>query len=322
MFFRILIILILLSLSAPYIWAQKQLVDRVIAVVNDEAITQSEMDLSLRPLYEDLKKQYEGEELAHHLDEVRLKLLNQMIDDQLVYQEAKTRGITVEEEEIDQLIEDTKTRFASEKEFEIALTSQGYSLNDLREKFRRQIAIRKLHDAEIRSQIVVSPQKIEDFYKNRKSEFAEEESVKIRSITVKKNEEVVGKGLLDEAAKQKIQTIEKRIREGESFEKLAGEFSEDANVEKNGMAGWIKRGTMIPVIDETLFKLKAGEISPILETSFGYHLFKVEEKKISRIPPLEGIRDKIHKIIFQEEAQVRFKEWMNQLKTRAYISIR
>lgn len=301
----------------------RQLVDRVVAVVNDEAVTQSELDLFLRPLYQQLRQdRVEGAELTRQLNDVRLKLLNQIIEDRLVYQEAVKLGVTVDEAEIDELVNELKTKFPSEAEFEKTMARDGYSLAELRERYRRQIAIRKLHDAEIRSRVVVSPQEVEDYYQNRQSEFAEEERVRARSLTVRKSEEAVKKGLADETAKKKIESFQKRIRAGESFEKLAVEFSEDTRAKDGGLIGWIKQGEMLSSLEGPLFQLKAGGISPVLETPEGYHLFQMEEKKVGRIPPFEEVREKIRNLLFREEAQRRFEEWMNQLKARAYISVR
>lgn len=314
--------LLVLFWAVPAQAQQRQIVDRIAAVVNDEAITQSEVSLYLRPLYEQLRQHAQGEELAKQVNEVRLKLLNQLIEDRLVYQEAKARGINVDEAEIDGMIEELKDKFPSVAEFEKALLQDGVTVNELRERYQRQIAIKKLHDLEIRSHVVVSPQDVEEYYKKRQSEFAEEESIRIRSITVRKTEEAENKGLADENAKKKLETIEARIKTGESFEKLAQELSEDTNAKEAGMIGWIKRGEMLPSIESVLFESQPGAITPILETSAGYHLFKIEEKKVGRVPPLEEIRDKIRNVLFHEEAQKRFEEWMNQLKSRAYISIR
>lgn len=303
-------------------WAQKQLLDRIVAVVNDEAITQSELDLYLRPLYDEFKQQYEGSELMQKLSEARLKLLNQMIEDRLVFQEAKARQITVDETEIDTRVKEFKRQFSSEGEFERVLVAEGYNLTKLRERYQREIAIRKLHDLEIRSRVVISPLEIEKYYKDHKSEFAEEEKIKVRSITLRKSTESIEKGLTDEAVKANIESIEKEIWNGESFEKLAREFSEDAHATEGGVVGWMKRGETLPKIDESLFGLAPGGISPVLETSMGYHLFKVEEKQASRVPSLEKVRDQIRGILYRKEAQRRFDEWMNELKRRAYISVR
>ena len=317
-----LLVLALVLLSPGPVWAQKQLLDRVVAVVNEEAITQSELDYFLRPLYEELKKEHEGEALARQFNEVRLKLLNQMIEDRLVYQEAKKLGITVNEGEVDAMVAELKSRFPSDEAFEKELAGQGTTLAKLREQYQRQIVVRRLHDMEIRSQVVVSPREIEDYYAQNPSEFAEEEKIKIRSVTIRKSEETADKGIVDEAAKAKIESVDSRIKAGEAFEKLAQEFSEDANAEKGGSAGWVKKKELLPSIDEVLFQLPAGAISPVLETPAGYHLFKIEEKKVSRIPPLEEVKEQIRGVIFRKKAQERFETWMNELKSRTYISVR
>ena len=311
----------LLWAAAP-VWAQKQLVDRVIAVINDEAITQSELDIFLRPFYEDLKKQYGEQELVAKLNEIRLKLLNQMIEDRLVSQEAKNRGITVDETEIDEMVREVKTRFPTEQEFEKTLLAEGQTLAELREHYRRQLSVRKLHDMEIRAQVVVSPREIEEYYNLHSFEFTDEEKMKIRSITLRKTQEAVEKGITDEEARKKIESVEKRIRAGEAFETLARQYSEDDHAKEGGLVGWIKRGEMLASIDESLFELKEGSISPVLETDTGYHLFKIEEKKVPKIPTLDEVREKIHSVIYRQKAEKRFKEWMDQLKARAYISIR
>ena len=220
------------------------------------------------------------------------------------------------------MMEEAKGRFASSEEFDKFFASQDSKMREFRESLRRQIAIRKLHDMEVRAQVVVSPQEIEDYYKNRKSEFAEEESIKVLSITIKKNEEAVEKGIIDEEGRAKAGAARERVLQGENFENLAKEVSEDANAKQGGEVGWMKRGTMLPAIEEVLFQMKIGGISGVLETSMGYHIFKVADKKTSRVPPLEEVRNKIRIHLFQEEAKTRFEDWMNQLKNRAYISIR
>lgn len=303
-------------------WAQKQLLDRVVAVVNEEAVTQSELDLYLRPLYEELRQQYNGDELARQLNTIRLKLLNQIIEDRLVFQEAKARQIQVTEEEIDDRLQEFKKQFPSEEEFEKALAGEGFTRAKLHERYEREIAIRRLHDLEIRSRVVVSPLEVEEYYKAHPSEFAEEEQVRVRSITIRKSPEAAGKGGTDETARAKIDSVEKQIWQGESFEKLAREFSEDSYASEGGAVGWMKRGETLPEIEEAVFGLAPGGISPVLESSVGYHLFKVEEKKAKRVPSLDEVRERIRDLLFRREAQKRFAEWMEDLKRRAYISVR
>lgn len=318
----VLLLTSLIFLASPAHAQQKQLVDRVIAVINDEAITQSELDVYLRPFYEDLKKQYEGDALMSEFNEIRLKLLNQMIEDRLVFQESKVRGVTIDEAEIDEKVEELKKRFPSSVEFEKALAAQGTTLNAVRENVRRQLSVKRLHDMEIRAQVIISPHQINEYYNAHPKELAGEEKIKIRSVTVRKTEEAAKKGITDEAAKAKIESVSAKIRAGEAFDSLAREVSEDNNAKEGGQVGWVKRGELLPQIEENIFELPANSISPVLETPEAYHLFRIEEKTTGVVPPLEEVRDKIHGLLYREKAEKKFKEWMEQLKAKAYISVR
>lgn len=315
----ILVFLILGSLSAS---AQKQLVDRVAAVINDEAITQSELEMYLRPIYEGLRQQFEGEDLMQRLNETRLKLLNQMIEDRLVFQKAKAMDLKANESEIEEEVDRLKKRYPSEEALEKEMASQGYSLSGLRENIRRQILVRKLQDIEVRSRVVVSPREIEEYYKSHISEFEQELRMKLLSITTRKSKEAEEKGLVDEVAKKKIQSIETRIRNGEDFASLARQFSEDSHAGEGGQVGWVRKGEFLSSIEKALHDLNQGAISPVLETAAGYHLFRIEEKDPGKVSPLNEVREKIRTILFREKAEKRFKEWMEELKAQAYISVR
>jgi len=306
----------------PFLGAESQLVDQVVAIVNDEIITQSELDTLLRPIYEQIKGEYSGEDLMKKFTEIRRKLLSQLIEDRLVFQEAKTRGVEVGESEIRERIEEFKKNFPDEETFEKALDEQGLSLRDLEERFRRQAMIRRLHDMEIRSHIIVSPHDIENYYRDHASEFTQEERIKVRSLTVKKSLEAREKGLLDEHAKKLIQELRRRVLAGEDFQVLAKQYSEDVHAAEGGLSQWIGRQEMIPVIDEVIFNLRVGEISEIIETPMGYHVFRLEEKEKGHTSDLEEVRDRIMAIVFQKKSEERFNEWMIELKRNAYISIR
>ena len=303
-------------------YAENQLLDRVVAVVNDEAITQSELDMLLRPLYEEFRKEYHGEKLMGALMEARQKLLNQLIEDRLVFQEAKRKAIEGDEAEVENTLEEFRKRFKTETEMEEALKKEGISMTKLRERFQRQSSVRRLQDIEIRAKIVVSPTEIENYFKDHPDEFSSQEKIKVRSFTLKKSEEAKDKGLTDEAAKGKIDIFRKRILLGEDFAALAKEHSEDAQAKSGGVGEWIKRGEMIPAIEQIIFALEPGAVSNIVETEMGYHFFKMEEREPGKTRTFEEVRDEIFEKIFRQKASKRFHEWMDELKRAAYISIR
>lgn len=302
--------------------AERELLDQVIAVVNDEPITQSELDVLLRPLYEQYRQEFQGEELVMRINDARRKLLNQLIEDRLVIQEATKKEIHVDAAEVDEDMDKFKARFPNETAMEDLLKEQGISLNDIRKKLEKQAMMRQLHNQEIRAKVVVSPMEIEEYYKQNATKFDQEPRIKVRSITVKKSYEARDKGIVDEEAKMKIAEIRKRLLSGEDFGVLAKQFSEDVQAANSGLSDWIPHGSMIPVIDEVIFSLKLGEISQVIETPMGYHLFRVEEKEPSIKHTLEDVRDKIFGELYQQKSEARFNEWMQELKRNAYISIR
>lgn len=311
-------------LSAASTAYPAEMLDKVAAVVNDEVITQSELDFILAPIYQQFQKQYGGQDVMVKMNQIRQKLLNEMIEDKLVYQEAKRLKVPVSEEEISEKVQQFKARFPTEDEFQALLTRQGLTITKLRERYREQISIRKLQEYEVRSKIIVTPKDIETFYRRHKKVFTQEESVKTRTITIKKSQEKdpALKQPADLAAKAKAEDILRKSFAGEPFEALAKQFSEDTKATEGGSLGWVRRGDLVDVVDNVIFSLKPGECSAVLETDVGYHIFKAEEKRAQKIQTLDEVRDAIHDEVFRRKSRRKFKEWMSELKKAAYISIR
>lgn len=310
-----------LSFSVMPAWAGEVL-DKVIAVVNDEIITQSELDRLLIPIYEKYRKTYSGDELVVRLNQARQGLLSQLIEDKLVYQEAKRLGVKVSEEEVNSRFEEFKTRFASAAEFENLLKEQGLTATKLKERYRQQIAIRKLQQYEVQTKVIVTPKDIEDYYRRHLGKFTREESARVRAITLKKGEEAAKATSADPAVRARAEEILSRLYRGEDFGELAKIYSQDTKASQGGDLGWVRRGDLVNAIDQVLFNLKEGEISPILETATSHHIFKIEEKKTRHTKSLGEVREDISDHLFQSKTRRRFKEWVRELKKSAYISIR
>jgi parvulin-like peptidyl-prolyl isomerase len=316
------VLIAILLFAQPCVAEDGHLLDRVVAVVNGDVITESELDTYLQPVYEQMRAELQGQKLAEKLNEVRGQLLNQLIEDRLVFQVADKEGVKVEPAEIDAQLDQIKAQAPKGADFEELVRQQGLSVKELRERIRRQIMVKRLHDSEIRSKIIVSPNEAEDYYKAHLSEFAEQEMIKIRSLTIKRSDEAQEKGLLDEAAMNQIKDLRKRALAGEDFGELAKKNSQDIRAKDGGMSDWIGHGEMIPEIDKIIFQARPGEISEVIETPMGYHLFKVEQRKEATQHSFEEVRDMIQNKLYHQKFQARFKEWMDELKRNAYISIR
>ena len=307
-----------------FIFAEEKLVDRVVAVVNQDVITQSELDALFQPLVVQFREVYQGQELMEKLNEVRKKLITQLIEDRLVLQEAKKLGIEVSEGEVNGRLEELKGNFASggSQHFEDALKAQGVTLKSVKERINDQIAIQKLHYVEVRRKVVVSPLEIEKYYNEHKDEFIEKEKIKVWTIMISKGEEAIEKGMMDEAAKKKMEAILKELRKGKDFSELAKRESKDPHAKDGGLIGYVSRGDMIGKIDEILFKLPDSQFSDILETERAYHIFKVADRQPSKELTLDEARERIQDVIYKRKATARFEVWMDELKKNAFISIR
>jgi peptidyl-prolyl cis-trans isomerase SurA len=302
--------------------AQEELLDRVVAVVNDEVITQAELDNFLRPLYEQYSKDYSGEELMKVIGEVRQKILSQMIEDKLVYQEAVAQGIEIKEEDVEKEFQDFKAKLEKPEELDQMLEREGLTMKSMRERLKKQAMVRQLQDREIRSKVVVSPAEVEDFYKKNPEKFTAKERVRVRSLTIKKSEESRAKGLTDEAAKQRMELLDQKIKLYRNFDQIVTDFSEDSHAKQEGLGDWIERGAMIESVDDVIFKTPVGKLTGIVETPVGYHIFRIEAKEAAKVRPFEEAKDQISGYLFQEESNERFKDWMEEVKKAAYISIK
>lgn len=293
-------------------------IDRIVAVVNDEPITQSELDSLLVPIYEQYRSAYTGQEFVEKMNEARQNLLNQLIEDRLIAQEAKRVGVPVTEEEIDFQLSEVKKKFPSENEFRMFLEQQNVNLDSLRDRYRDQIAVRKLHQYEVRQKVIVSPKEIEEYYLKHLDEYTEKEKLKVRTIMIRMKVDEDG----NDIARPLIDRIVSDLKEGASFAELAKEYSEETHAAQGGELGFIKRGELIEEFDSVLFSLPVGELSPVLETQVGYHIFQVEAKQEKKTKSLGEVKDEISNVIFRRKSKERYEKWIEELKENAYISIK
>ncbi len=305
--------------------------NRIVAVVNDEVITQSELHRALVPVYLQMQASLGPEDLAKQMDGIKEKVLTQLIDERLMLQEAHAprpvevaKGkigtppiIQVEDAEIDRALKDTQSRFPSPDEFEGALEEQGLTVQDLRQRFKEQITIQKLVGREIRSRLSVSPSEVTAYYESNKKDFITAQAVQASVIYIrpKDNEDVM-------RAQSQIRDLHKRLGQGEDFHELAKKYSDGFNAAMGGRIGLLEKGKSRKEIDAVLFDLKAGNVSPVIRTPNGFHIFLIESMRPSRQASLSEVQNDIQDRIFQEKAASRYTDWIAKLRADSYISVK
>ena len=211
-------------------------VDKIVVVVNNEIITQREVDIILAPIYGQYRNMYKGEELIRMLEEVREKILKQLIEDRLIFSEAKKLNITVEEKEVDARIDEMRNKVGSERELEKMLNEQNLTLNELRVRYKEKVMIRKLIDQKVGAKIIITPLEVKNYYNDNKDSFMQPEEIRLRTILIKPEKERGGEA----GSLELMRGLMKRLKEGCDFEALAKEYSDDPGAGEGGLMGYVK----------------------------------------------------------------------------------
>lgn len=320
--------LALLFLSAAPLRADD---NRIVAVVNDEVITQAHLNRALAPVYLQMQAALGPEELNEQMKGVREKVLDQLIEERLMLQEALhprevevakgrigvPKAIEVPAREVDEMVAESRAKFQSEQEFTEALAAQGLGVDDLRARFKDQITIQKLINREIRSRVVISPTEVTQYYEEHRQEFVTPPAVQVATILVRP------KDSLDIARCYALaQDLHRQLLGGADFYELAKRHSDGFNAQMGGRMGTIEKGKSRKEIDEVLFKLKAGEISPVVKTVAGFHLFLVEALRPARQGELHEVQSDILYMLRNQRGSVRYQEWMKRLRADSYIALK
>jgi len=314
-----LLALLLALLAAPTSRAAEgELVDGVAAVVNKEVITFSQVRELVAARERVLRETYRGEELVSRVKEARLAALKDLIDRQLILQEFKKQGFKIPPRVVEERIQTIiREEFGGDRTaFIKTLEAQGYTLGKFREFETEKIMVQAMRQRHMKAEVVVPPQKIEEYYAANKAEWATPEQIKLRMIVLRGKEDDTGS-----SQKAIAEEIRQKVLNGAPFDRMAQMYSEDDSRDTGGDWGWIDRKTLNPELTAAAFKLKAGEVSAPLELSNSVYLLFVEARKNASHKPLSEVRADIEKRLLQTERQRSQERWLNSLRQKAYVKM-
>lgn len=270
-----LLAFLLLCVTLPtYAWEQ---LDKIVAVIGDRVILASELQFQLEMYESQAADQLRSPEQRAQFKE---EMLRQMINDRLILIKAKEdTTIVIGDKEIDEALEERlselRNRFRTTQEFEKQLAAEGYTMRDLRNKLRLDIHDQLFKDRLVQkllSKVSVSRSEVESFYSQyRDSLPPHPQSVKLAHIQLK----LGASQQLSDSLKAMAESLRERISNGESFEALAEQYSEDPSAEGGGDIGTFRKGDLVPEYEKAALALNPGEISPVVHTTFGYHIIKL-----------------------------------------------
>jgi peptidyl-prolyl cis-trans isomerase C len=287
-----------------------------VAVVNGSVITRMQLDQNVARLSKmqgAQDKPLEGEQLKQLQD----KALDALIRNELLYQASQKAGVKIEDSVINEQIDTLKKRFSSEDDFKKALAQIGATEDALRQQLREQLSIRKYVEEAFSPKATVSDAEVKTFYDQHPVYFKVPEQVKASHILVKVEDK--NNAAQKAAALEKIKKAQQRLKNGEDFATVAKEMSEGPSSSKGGELGYFSRGQMVKPFEDAAFGLKPGEVSDIVETQFGYHLIKVEDKKPEGKVDFEEAKPKIEQYLKRQKLTELVNQQVSEMEKTAKI---
>ena len=253
------------------------------------------------------------------LTQLRKEAMELLIEQELMVQAAEVKGIEVMPEEIDAALAEVSEPFNNPDEFKRRLESEGYTEDSYRKQLRRMIAASKYLDGIRAEAIKVSDEELETYYRDNEYRLTLPEQVRVRHILL--SWKPLGKPDDRAALHQQMADILKKARAGEDFAELASKYSEDSTAKHGGDVGLFHRGQMLPAFEAAAFSLQPGEVSDIVETAFGVHILRLEERKETHLLPLDEVREQLRGHIRKEKLDKVDEAEKARLREQASIEI-
>ncbi len=315
-FARLLVLLVFVPCLS-----QAEVIDRVVAVVNDDLITLSELNSEGALHFDKIRQQVPPEQRAEALATARKEILSSLIERKLIAQRAAKRDITLSDEEVDmQYFHVLEQNNLSEEQFKTELAKAGITPSMYKENLRSQMIRQRLIGVEIRSKVVITNEQIEEYYHSKYGQQSEGDGLHILQIgclwgpgskTADKKE-----------ARMRAEQLRGMVMAGENFKDIAQSYSELPSATDGGDIGIFLQDELSKPMQDGLAGLRPGEVSPIIESGESFQFFKLLSAKSGNVitqAPLESVREEIRALLTEQLLKEKFDRWVIQLRESSYV---
>ncbi len=275
---------------------------QVVATVNGEVLSRADFERELRRALAGFELQPSPEQL----DGLRNTVVEQMTEAMLLEQAIRTRAITVTAEDLERRMLQARADLGSEG-LEQALDASELQLAEFRERTKATLLLERLFQEEVYARVALTAEEVAAYHQAHAQDFQQAEQVHALQLVVKTQEEA--------------RRLRAQLRDGKRFGALAMKYSLSPDAKVGGDLGWFERGVMPAVFDEACFGLAAGALSDVVASDYGYHLFKVVEKRPARTLPLAEARPLVESRLLREKRAAAQAAWVAELKKKANIRI-
>lgn len=297
-------------------------VDRIVAVVNDEVVTLSELNRAFESFARKIEADYKGDNKEGFLKHNKELFLRRIVDQILIEQEAKKAGkgfATIKDEEVMVVLNDMLARNqVSMDDYIRKLAAEGSSLEAIKKEIRDQMLRMRLLRQEVQSKIVVTDEEIGEYYNKHRTEYEGKEALRLKQILIPAGADKASR----EAASTLARQIHERLVKGESFDALAAQYSKGPAAAQGGDIGFVERGVIIPAVEKSVFGLSVGQLSEVIESEIGFHILAVTDRRGAGVKPLPAVRNEIKAKIEEEKIAKKYDEWIEGLRKKSFVDIR
>jgi peptidyl-prolyl cis-trans isomerase SurA len=305
--------------------ADDEVIEQIVARVNNQIITRSEYLHSK----DELKKEAQQQDPVNadkFISDHDKDVLRDLIDQQLLLQKGKDLGITADTEVIKKLDEMRKDmKLDSMEELEKAAQSQGISFEDFKQNLRNQIITQQVIGKEVGSRLAINKDEIQAFYDQHKSEMEQPETIRLSEILIStdpKPNDTTDEAERLKVAQAKADDLLAQIRNGAKFDEIAKKNSDGPTAAQGGDLGDFKRGTLAKELEDKTFSMKSGEVSDVIRTKQGFVILKVVEHHDAGVPPLSEVEPRVQDAIYMKKLQPALREYLTKLREDAFIDIK
>jgi peptidyl-prolyl cis-trans isomerase SurA len=299
--------------TAPQLFAA-HVVERIIARVNTEIITQRQYERERTKLREQLAQDNPGADIDARFKEESKNLLRDLIDQSLMVQKAKDLDINVETDIIKRLDEIRKqSNLANLEDLQKEVEHQGVVWEDFKDQIRRQTAMREVIGREVGSRIMTSREEARQFYEAHKSEFQSAGMIHLSEILISSE-----KYKPDEAEKRAKAALAE-IKAGQRFAEVVKKYSDGPNLDQAGDLGLMKTGSVASAIGDAVGKLEPNDNTDLIQTKNGYLILKLMERFSPGIPKFEEVEQRVDEALYNQKMQPQLRTFLAQLRKDSYI---
>lgn len=290
------------------------LVNGIRAIVHDQVITQQDVQELTAPAAGVLQRQYPGQPqvVMERLAKAENDNLQQLMQRQLILHEFKTAGYNLPESVMDDVVQERiRARYGDQRTLTKTLQAEGITKEKFRQRLRENVVLELMRQKYISSELIISPQKVENYYQANKEEFKVEDRVKLEMIVLNRAPDTATPNP-DALARE----ILLKVKDGTPFTELATMYSQRAQRETGGE--WFARSQLRPELSVAITNLKPGDTSDVVETADAYYLVKVQEAAAETYKPLNEVRTSIESALLTQERARLEKQWVSRLKKKTF----